>query len=979
MSITLITGPANAGKAQLVMDAVRRHVARGEEPLLVVPTRADAAHYRRELAEAGAAMGARVLRFEELIEEAVRRANVASPALGDVARSRVLTAIAAGAGVHRGGGFVRALGEFSAELKVRRISPARIVEALEQWADADERAAPAAAALARHLGPVLERYEAELARIGRADPEQRANCALDALRRRPVLWASTPVLFYGFDDLTRLQLDAIETLGAVVDARVTVTLAYEPARAAFAGRAGSFQALAPLAAEHRELAPRRSYYAQRARTALSHLERSLFVADAGRGDPGGAVRLLEAGGERAEFELVAREIAALLREGVPAEEIAVALRAPSACLDLLEEVLSRAGIPFALARTRRLGDTAIGSALLGALRCAGTAEGAGREDVFAWLRAPGVLERPELADRLEARALREGAQTAEDVSALWEQERWPLDAFRRLRAAQGDAKALVARTGAELEWLFMRPRRGMAEVLEDEATEDARALSACRRALEELEELAQLAPELAPDDPAELARVLESVQVRGGWHAREGAVAVVDPLNLRARRVRALFLCRLQAESFPAPERQPPLLSRQDRLQLAELTGLSLADHRDELADERHLFYAAVSRPQELLVLSWHCTGDDAAVALRSPFIDDVCEVFDERLWLERAVRAPGGAGREAAQVRTQARRARPLSPSPLRDGDLLAELSASTWSASSLQTWISCPMRWLVERVLRPEELEPGREQLARGALAHATLRETFEGLRTRCGSARLTPERLGDARELLDTSLARHEQRFSLSAAPERRAVLRRRLHADLHRYLRHAAEEARDATGDVDGALEPTHLEQPFGMAADAHEQSAARELPCLDLGGGVKLRGRIDRIDVDRQGRAVIRDYKGASASPAAKWIERGDLQVALYMRAAEQLLGLRAVGGFFQPLTGSDLRGRGVLEAGCGVQAEGVASDVRDGEQVRELLAEATAAAREAAAQAARGELEARPQTCTPLGGCAYPTICRCER
>ena len=103
LSITLITGPANAGKAQLAMDAVRRHIAHGEEPLLVVPARADAVHYRRELAEAGAAMGVRVLRFEELIEEAVRRASVASPALGDVARSRVLSTIAVGAARRAGG------------------------------------------------------------------------------------------------------------------------------------------------------------------------------------------------------------------------------------------------------------------------------------------------------------------------------------------------------------------------------------------------------------------------------------------------------------------------------------------------------------------------------------------------------------------------------------------------------------------------------------------------------------------------------------------------------------------------------------------------------------------------------------------------------------------------------------------------------------------------------------------------------------
>ena len=61
------------------------------------------------------------------------------------------------------------------------------------------------------------------------------------------------MLFYGFDDLTPLQLDAIETLGAVVGASVTVSLTYEPGRVAFAGRAGTFQALAPLAAKHREL------------------------------------------------------------------------------------------------------------------------------------------------------------------------------------------------------------------------------------------------------------------------------------------------------------------------------------------------------------------------------------------------------------------------------------------------------------------------------------------------------------------------------------------------------------------------------------------------------------------------------------------------------------------------------------------------------------------------------------------------------
>ncbi|HZL48082.1 MAG TPA: hypothetical protein VFC30_03600, partial [Solirubrobacteraceae bacterium] len=94
MPITLITGPANAGKAREVMSAVRGHVAHGEEPLLVVPTRADAERYRRELAGEGVVLGARVERFEGLIGEVVRRAGIGQPVLGRVARERVLAAIA---------------------------------------------------------------------------------------------------------------------------------------------------------------------------------------------------------------------------------------------------------------------------------------------------------------------------------------------------------------------------------------------------------------------------------------------------------------------------------------------------------------------------------------------------------------------------------------------------------------------------------------------------------------------------------------------------------------------------------------------------------------------------------------------------------------------------------------------------------------------------------------------------------------------
>jgi ATP-dependent helicase/DNAse subunit B len=271
---------------------------------------------------------------------------------------------------------------------------------------------------------------------------------------------------------------------------------------------------------------------------------------------------------------------------------------------------------------------------------------------------------------------------------------------------------------------------------------------------------------------------------------------------------------------------------------------------------------------------------------------------------------------------------------------------------------------------MLHPGAFEPDPEPLARGGLAHAALKDTLEGLRRETGSARLTLDRLALARELLAAALAENEPQHPLSVAPERRTAVRRRLQADLERYLQHAAETA--------SRLEPSELELGFGIA-EGDERGEPSSLPAFDLGGGLRMRGRIDRVDVGEGGEAVVYDYKGGHAPAAARWIRDGSLQVALYMRAVEQLLGLRAAGGFYQPLSGESLRARGVLDGDAGIEIECVGTDVRDHAEVRELLEEALAAARQVADEAGRGALEPRPATCGFRGGCMYPTICGCER
>jgi RecB family exonuclease len=476
-------------------------------------------------------------------------------------------------------------------------------------------------------------------------------------------------------------------------------------------------------------------------------------------------------------------------------------------------------------------------------------------------------------------------------------------------------------------------------VLEAEDLAQARVVGEAARRVRELRELARIDPSVGPS-PAELISMLGGLEFEPA--AAAGGVLVCGALSLRARRVRAVYVCGVQEGSFPAAVREGPFFSADDRAEIARLTGLVLAPFEDTLAAERYLFYATTSRAQSRLRVSWHRTADDGTPTGASAFLDDVRDAFSgggdgsvggadgdalERV-ADGAAGGVGGGGRAGLGRLGSAEAI-----------DALGERAVQ--SPSGLESWARCPVAWFVERFLEAATLEPEGEPLARGNVAHDVLARAMAEL---CAEGPPGTADRAAVRELVDRALAGHAG--GVSPNDERDRATRRRLAADIERYL----------VGLEDGSWGhvPAEFELAFGLPG--------ARFPEIELAGGeLVLRGRIDRVDIDRAGEtAIVHDYKSGSDVPGVgKWEER-----------------VEVVGGLYQPLRGRDLRPRGAIRVDAEPDLPGFAADRVDADQ----LAAANAGALDRAIRAARelraGALEARPPTCSSHGVCRYPSICR---
>lgn len=180
------------------------------------------------------------------------------------------------------------------------------------------------------------------------------------------------------------------------------------------------------------------------------------------------------------------------------------------------------------------------------------------------------------------------------------------------------------------------------------------------------------------------------------------------------------------------------------------------------------------------------------------------------------------------------------------RDGeDEDAPLVPRLTSASQIEAYSTCPLCWFVSYRVKPQSIDAGFGNMEKGNFVHDVLEHLHARLPQE-GMERVTPENLPRAQELLrevfDETLAEHAGKrgtegplVPLSAVEERQVA---EILPQLEGVLAYESEAL--------APFAPRYLEFAFNELKVEY--------------AGWPLGGRIDRVDVDAENRAVVIDYK-----------------------------------------------------------------------------------------------------------------------
>ncbi|MBX3009148.1 MAG: exodeoxyribonuclease V subunit gamma [Melioribacteraceae bacterium] len=223
---------------------------------------------------------------------------------------------------------------------------------------------------------------------------------------------------------------------------------------------------------------------------------------------------------------------------------------------------------------------------------------------------------------------------------------------------------------------------------------------------------------------------------------------------------------------------------------------------------------------------------------------------------------------------------------------ELLRSFKEKQFSVTQLETYAKCPFKFYIERVLNIEELEEPSEDIEAiemGRLLHEILFRFYEKIREKeiliAGCTQpifskalkiifsVAEEEFDKINFKSTLSFFEKEKLMGLNGNPE---------DSILYKFVEKEREQ--------DPTFVPSFFEVSFGKLKSDNSDKSLINNSAVDV-NGVKLRGKIDRIDINHKLKTFnIIDYKLSGTKPKAVELKNGiSLQLPIYMLAAQQLL------------------------------------------------------------------------------------------
>ena len=1057
----LILGRAGSGKTTYALEKFYSYIktAGTGRVIFLLPTYGQAEHLKDVIIRNGPARGFvdnSIFTFSQLAREILDREPPGrliselekDTLLRDILEKNPPKYLTKDSWEHRG--LRHALLRFIKELKEDSLYPADFKARIDMLINKGVLKSPAVKEKYKALADVYSRFQGAFDRKGLYDEDDVLNAALKRLEGDgSVLNAKEALFVDGFHSFTPVEFRMLKTLTQKIP-DVYISLALDPETSdspIFERCRDVYRRLKPLGFKEVVLDGGGRFSSSKT---LAHVEKNLFAKNPSEAAvvTGDDLTIIEAANIEDEVEQMARLIYGMVSGGSRRfSDVGIVLRDIEPYYDIIETIFPKYGIPVRLYVKRPLVESPLIQTIMTLTRIftSGWREG---EDVRKTLRAhyikspcdgsgsssnynyngPGLAA--EEVDRLEREAMKRGLMTGsgdwlelarkgsfpgvrEFIEKLIELEKGvsspkPAKAFRQWFLTLIDESiTLPGATDPSCKELVKK---------------EAQALGAFLSVLESLTHIFGDKPVAFNVFVEELSYGLSATSYSLN-DKRYDVVNVIDALEARQWELPVVFVGGLLEQWFPRQARENLFLKDKERWELRDSTGADLRElQKNTVEEERFLFYIALTRAKEKLVLSYPAMDSRGNRNIPSFFLRGVRKLFSRdnysgKIFRQRTpsdlIPTPGsvltrkdlrnfvcyrlntpyrrGSDRETLHVlaRTAYNNGLRAEDSALAEdlkvalgtpeaGDIGPHRSVikeiiPVFKATQFRDFAQCPFLHFSRYILRLDALkllaEEGLNPSLQGDIIHETLRryykykekditDTFNNVFTR---------------KTRGIRLGLNELRVKDEMLQALRALVKK------DKYYR---EQLR---------LEPAYFEESFGDS----------RVPLLDIDnpydkdtGTIRIKGRIDRIDVaDINGERIglILDYKytgydkGGFTKRRFKEIEEEgvDLQLPVYLMAARGCLNIVPIGAQLYtlkpPPERSGILGSRAKELAPSLTIKGM--PCIDEEDMEAFLKHSREHICRHAGDIMSGNKDVSPrnvQRCEE-GGCEFLDVCRFER